>query len=73
MNAFNNVNLAGACLIMSTVTAKKFEISEDHWIYPLGGAGTRDAYNCELFGGILTLRTIFLIFHSSLGAPKFLL
>ncbi|KAF2673609.1 hypothetical protein BT63DRAFT_421745 [Microthyrium microscopicum] len=44
MNAFNNVNLAGACIITSTETAEQLEISKDRWIYPLGGAGTRDAY-----------------------------
>jgi hypothetical protein len=46
MNAFNNINLAGACLLTSTETARKFGILEDRWIYPLGGAGTRDAYSC---------------------------
>jgi hypothetical protein len=47
MNAFNNINLAGACLLMSTESAKKFGIPEHRWIYPLGGAGTRDAYSCK--------------------------
>jgi len=45
MNAFNTVNLAGACLLTSTDYAKELGIAEDRWIYPLGGAGTQDATN----------------------------
>jgi len=47
MNAFNNVNLAGACLLTSTQYAKELGIPEDRWIYPLGGAGTSDSPDCE--------------------------
>ncbi|KAF2437113.1 hypothetical protein EJ08DRAFT_602057 [Tothia fuscella] len=45
MNAFNTVNLAGACLLTSTAYAQELGIPEDRWIYPLGGAGTQDANN----------------------------
>jgi hypothetical protein len=46
MNAFNNVNLAGACLLTSTEYASELGIPENRWIYPLGGAGTSDQGNC---------------------------
>ncbi|PBP17674.1 acetyl-CoA acetyltransferase [Diplocarpon rosae] len=36
MNAFNNVNLAGACILTSTEYATELGIPEDKWIYPLG-------------------------------------
>jgi len=45
MNAFNTINLAGACLLTSTDYAKELGIPEDRWIYPLGGAGTQDSSN----------------------------
>lgn len=48
MNAFNNVNLAGTCLLTSTDYAKELGIPESHWIYPLGGAGTHESENCRL-------------------------
>ncbi|TVY26586.1 hypothetical protein LHYA1_G004532 [Lachnellula hyalina] len=48
MNAFNNINLAGACILTSTDYARKLGIPESKWIYPLGGAGTSDSGNfCE--------------------------
>lgn len=47
MNAFNTVNLSAACIITSTEHARKLGVSEDRWIYPLGGAGTRDSDHCE--------------------------
>jgi hypothetical protein len=47
MNAFNNVNLAGACILTSTDYARELGIPEDRWIYPLGGAGTSDSANCK--------------------------
>ncbi|KAF2186796.1 acetyl-CoA acetyltransferase [Zopfia rhizophila CBS 207.26] len=43
MNAFNTINLAGACILTSTSYAKELRIPQDRWIYPLGGAGTKDA------------------------------
>jgi hypothetical protein len=49
MNAFNNVNLAGACILTSTEYARELGIPEDRWIYPLGGAGTSDSKNCKFF------------------------
>jgi hypothetical protein len=48
MNAFNNVNLAGACVLTSTSYAEKIGVPKERWIFPLGGAGTRDAYECML-------------------------
>ncbi|EXJ74649.1 uncharacterized protein A1O5_01342 [Cladophialophora psammophila CBS 110553] len=43
MNAFNTVNLAGACLLTSAELAKELGIPADRWIYLLGGAGTQDS------------------------------
>ncbi|KAK5950717.1 hypothetical protein OHC33_008099 [Knufia fluminis] len=45
MNAFNTVNLAGACILTSTAFAEELGVPKDKWIYPLGGAGTRDSYD----------------------------
>ncbi|KAF2096988.1 acetyl-CoA acetyltransferase [Rhizodiscina lignyota] len=45
MNAFNTVNIAGACLLTSTEHARQIGIPESKWIYPLGGAGTSDSAN----------------------------
>ncbi|KAL1865406.1 hypothetical protein Plec18167_009453 [Paecilomyces lecythidis] len=39
MNAFNNVNMASACLLTSTDVAEKLGIPKDLWVYPTGGAG----------------------------------
>lgn len=47
MNAFNIVNLAAACILTSTRHARELGIPESRWIYPLGGAGTQDADDCE--------------------------
>jgi hypothetical protein len=56
MNAFNTVNLAGACILTSTEYAKELGIPESHWIYPLGGAGTQDASNCKFpFSTVIVL------------------
>ncbi|RFU25534.1 hypothetical protein B7463_g10817, partial [Scytalidium lignicola] len=43
MNAFNSINLAGACLLTSTDFAEELGVPKDKWIYPLGGAGTSDS------------------------------
>lgn len=43
MNAFNTINIAGACILTSTKYAEEIGISESKWIYPLGGAGTKEA------------------------------
>ncbi|KAF2403124.1 hypothetical protein EJ06DRAFT_528081 [Trichodelitschia bisporula] len=45
MNAFNNVNIAGACLLTSETFAKELGVPKARWIYPLGGAGTQDSGN----------------------------
>lgn len=47
MNAFNNVNLAAACILTSTEYAKQLGIPEARWVYPLGGAGTKDSSDCK--------------------------
>ena len=47
MNAFNNINLAAALLVTSTDVAKRLNIPESKWIYPIGGAGTQDSVNCK--------------------------
>ncbi|EMD63029.1 hypothetical protein GGP41_005055 [Bipolaris sorokiniana] len=43
MNAFNTVNLAAAIIVTSTSHATRLGVPPSKWIYPLGGAGTRDA------------------------------
>lgn len=45
MNAFNNINLAGSCILTSTEYARELGIPESRWIYPLGGAGTSESDN----------------------------
>ena len=47
MNAFNTINLAGACILTSTENARELGIPSDRWIYPLGGAGTSDSNDCQ--------------------------
>ena len=47
MNAFNTVNLAGACILTSTEYAEELGVPKRRWIYPLGGAGTEDSRNCK--------------------------
>lgn len=47
MNAFNNINLAAACIITSTDFARELGVPEEKWIYPLGGAGTQDSSDCK--------------------------
>lgn len=48
MNAFNIVNLAAACVLTSTEHARQLGVPESQWIYPLGGAGTKDSDWCML-------------------------
>ncbi|KAF1836726.1 hypothetical protein BDW02DRAFT_628595 [Decorospora gaudefroyi] len=43
MNALNTVNLASAIILTSTSFAKTLGVPESKWIYPLGGAGTKDS------------------------------
>ncbi|EDU50753.1 acetyl-CoA acetyltransferase [Pyrenophora tritici-repentis Pt-1C-BFP] len=43
MNAFNTVNLASALLLTTPQTATSLAIPPSKWIYPLGGAGTKDS------------------------------
>lgn len=42
MNAFNTVNLAAAVVLTSADNARELGVSEDKWIYPLGGAGRKE-------------------------------
>jgi hypothetical protein len=46
MNAFNTINLAGACVLTSVAYAEELGIPKTKWIYALGGAGTQDSNNC---------------------------
>ena len=43
MNAFNNVNLAAACIMTSTDYAHQLGIPESQWVYVRGGAGSQDS------------------------------
>ncbi|ETI27903.1 hypothetical protein G647_00352 [Cladophialophora carrionii CBS 160.54] len=43
MNAFNTINLAGACVLTSVAYAEELGIPRTKWIYALGGAGTQDS------------------------------
>lgn len=72
MNAFNTVDLAGACILTSTEYAEQLGISKDRWIYPLGGAGTRDSYDCKFKLEILTLDGSLIAPWCSLGATELL-
>lgn len=47
MNTFNTVNLAAAAILTSTAMATELGIPENKWVYPIGGAGTRDSYDCR--------------------------
>jgi hypothetical protein len=48
MNAYNNVNLASACVVTSVEYAEQLGISQKKWVYLLGGAGTKDSETCKL-------------------------
>ncbi|KAF9886170.1 hypothetical protein FE257_011995 [Aspergillus nanangensis] len=43
MNAFNDVNISGACILTSTSYAERVGIPKDKWIYPLGAGRGEDA------------------------------
>lgn len=47
MNAFNNVNLAAACILTSVGFARELGVPEDKWIYPLSGACASDSDECK--------------------------
>jgi hypothetical protein len=68
MNAFNNINLAGTCVLTSTEYAKEIGIPDSKWIYPLGGAGTSDSSNCEY---LITIQAFTLMIFS-LGTAELL-
>jgi hypothetical protein len=48
VNAFNNINLAGACILTSVDFARQLGVPEEKWIYPLGGAGASDSDECKI-------------------------
>ncbi|KAL2415585.1 hypothetical protein ABEF95_014121 [Exophiala dermatitidis] len=43
LNAFNTINLAGACILTSAEYAEELGVPKTKWIYALGGAGTQDS------------------------------
>lgn len=49
MNAFNDVNLASACIVTSTELAERMGISCDKWIFPLGGGRAQDSEDCIVY------------------------
>lgn len=56
MNAFNNINLAAACILTSVDFARELGVPEEKWIYPLGGAGTKDSDECETNGALMIIQ-----------------
>lgn len=74
MNAFNAINISAACILTSTDYARQLGIPESRWIYPLGGAGTRDSYDCERFENFYPLfsASADYVTGDSLGSSKFL-
>lgn len=72
MNALNTINLAGACILTSTEYARELGIPSDRWIYPLGGAGTRDSSDCKHWISALCNGMLILRLCDSLGAPRVL-
>lgn len=48
MNAFNTVNMAAACIVTTAENARRLNIPEERWVYPLAAAGTSDPEDCEL-------------------------
>lgn len=47
MNAFNDVNIAGACILTTTECAVRMGIPRDKWIFPLGGGRAEDSKDSE--------------------------
>lgn len=64
MNAFNTINLAGACILTSTEYAREIGIPSDRWIYALGGAGTKDSDDCECSSHASLTHSVILILCS---------
>ncbi|CAI7670733.1 unnamed protein product [Penicillium viridicatum] len=69
MNAFNDVNLAGACILTTTECAVRMGISRVKWIFPLGGGRAEDSKDFWDRPNFYTSRAIAsaldLCFHSS--------
>jgi hypothetical protein len=68
MNAFNTVNLAAACLLTSTEYARQLGVPESQWIYPLGGAGTKDSDYCTC--ALLDNLRLISNFHVYINCPS---
>lgn len=49
MNAFNDVNLAGACILTSTEFAERMGIPREKWIFSLGGGRAEDSRDRKSF------------------------
>lgn len=47
MNAFNDVNLSSACIVVSTQYAERMGIPKEKWIYPLGAGRASDSDECR--------------------------
>jgi hypothetical protein len=71
MNAFNTINLAGVCILTSTENARNLGIPSDRWIYPLGGAGTRDSDECQFVCFIISDYTGLICFVEVWERPEY--
>ncbi|KAL2699355.1 hypothetical protein AAEP93_009330 [Penicillium crustosum] len=69
MNAFNDVNLAGACILTTTECAVRMGISRDKWIFPLGGGRAEDSKDFwdrpNFYTSQAIVSALDLCFHSS--------
>ncbi|CRL29836.1 Thiolase-like [Penicillium camemberti] len=58
MNAFNDVNIAGACILTTTECAVRMGIPRDKWIFPLGGGRAEDSKDIWARPNFYTSRAI---------------
>lgn len=47
LNAFNDVNLAAACILTSTDYAERMGVPREKWIFPLGAGRADDSKDCK--------------------------